>query len=114
MPEDEIGELIAWSDAIVLPYREASQSGVAPAAIAAGRFVVSTQVGGLVEQLRDTPMATLCEPDAPSLTTALRELIDAPARPEAPPVDPRLAWRDMARQLLTKVPPHAGSHHRRP
>jgi glycosyltransferase involved in cell wall biosynthesis len=47
VPEDEIGDLLAWSDAIVLSHREASQSGVAAAAIAAGRWVVATKVGGL-------------------------------------------------------------------
>jgi len=114
VPEDEIGELIAWSDAIVLPYREASQSGVAPAAIAAGRYVISTHVGGLAEQLCHSPMATLCEPNVGCLTAALRDFIDAPpeARSAIVPVDPRLAWRDMAQQLLAKVPGHADPHHR--
>ena len=72
VPEDEIGTLIAWSDVLVLPYREASRSGVVPAAIAAGRFVVSTRVGGLVEQLDGEAAGTLCEPDASSLAAALR------------------------------------------
>ena len=42
VPEPEIGSLLAWSDALILPYREASQSGVAAAAIAAGRPVIAT------------------------------------------------------------------------
>ena len=62
VPEDEVAALIAWADAVVLPYREASQSGVAAAAIAAQRWVVATRVGGLVEQFRDEPMAILCRP----------------------------------------------------
>jgi glycosyltransferase involved in cell wall biosynthesis len=115
VPEDEVGELIAWADAVVLPYREASQSGVAPAAIAAGRPVVATRIGGLAEQLRDLQSAILCEPDAASLAAALRTLIDAPPPlPAAAPVDARLAWRDMAEQLLAKVAVHADPHHRHP
>jgi glycosyltransferase involved in cell wall biosynthesis len=111
VPDNEIGSLIAWADVLVLPYREASQSGLAPAAIAAGRFVVSTRVGGLVEQLCHEALATLCEPDAASLAVALRRLIAAP--PEAPPgpmaVDPGLAWRNVAQQLLrcTEAEPSA-------
>jgi glycosyltransferase involved in cell wall biosynthesis len=35
--EEEVGSLLAWSDALVLSHREASQSGVAATAIAAGR-----------------------------------------------------------------------------
>ncbi len=59
-------------------------------------------------------MATLCEPNVGCLTAALRDFIDAPpeARSAIVPVDPRLAWRDMAQQLLAKVPGHADPHHR--
>jgi glycosyltransferase involved in cell wall biosynthesis len=105
VPEDEIGALIAWADIVVLPYREASQSGVAPSAIAAGRFVVSTRVGGLVEQLGRADLATLCEPDAASLAAGLHKLLIRPPadRPGTVPVDPRLAWRDMAEQLLNWI-----------
>jgi glycosyltransferase involved in cell wall biosynthesis len=107
VPEDEIGQLIAWSDVVVLPYREASQSGIAPAVIAAGRIVVATRVGGLLQQLRDAPNTTLCEPDAGSLAIALRSVIEAPGRDcSGPPLaDPLLLWRDMAQQLLDRVSP---------
>ena len=105
VPEDEIGALIAWADVLVLPYKEASQSGIAPAAIAAGRLVVATRVGGLIEQLGNEDLATLCEPDAASLATVLRGLLDAgPAeRAGVAPVDPRLAWRDVAERLLERI-----------
>ena len=105
VPEDEIGDLIAWCDVLVLPYREASQSGIAPAILAAGRHVVSTRVGGLVEQLHGEPLATLCEPDPASLADALRGvLIEPPAgRSDGMATDPALAWRDMAERLLNRV-----------
>jgi glycosyltransferase involved in cell wall biosynthesis len=107
VPEDEIGALIAWADVLVLPYKEASQSGVAPAAIAARRVVVSTRVGGLIEQLSNEQLATLIEPDAASLAAGLRDLLDAsPAEwPHPASVDPRLAWRDVAEQLLERIAP---------
>lgn len=50
--EGEIPALLAACDAVVLPYREASQSGVVPQALAMGVPVVATPVGGLVEQVR--------------------------------------------------------------
>jgi glycosyltransferase involved in cell wall biosynthesis len=107
VPEDEIAALIAWCDALVLPYREASQSGVAPAVIAAGRFVVSTRVGGLAEQLDGASLATLCEPDAASLATALRALLHMPLaeRGSGAPANPSQAWRDMAERLLSRAAP---------
>jgi len=105
VPEDEIGALIAWADVLVLPYKEASQSGIAPAAAAAGRFVVSTRVGGLIEQLQNEDLARLCDPNAASLAAALRDLLDAPCGKQTnnAPIDPRLAWRDMAERLLDRI-----------
>jgi glycosyltransferase involved in cell wall biosynthesis len=74
VPDDEIGAVVAWSDALVLPYREASQSGAAAAAIAARRYVVATRVGGLIEQLKDEPLAELCDPEPAALAAALQSL----------------------------------------
>ncbi|MGH7104020.1 MAG: glycosyltransferase, partial [Acetobacteraceae bacterium] len=67
VPEDEIGGLLAWADAVVLPYREASQSGVAAAALAAGRPVVATRVGGLAQQLEGESLARLAAPEPAAL-----------------------------------------------
>jgi glycosyltransferase involved in cell wall biosynthesis len=52
IPEAEIGGILEQADILVAPYREASQSGVVPAACALGLPVVATPVGGLVEQVR--------------------------------------------------------------
>ncbi len=78
VPEDEVGALIAWSDAVVLTHREASQSGVAAAALAAGRWVVATRVGGLAEQLAGQGAALLCEVEAGAIAATLRRLLDDP------------------------------------
>ena len=71
VPEQEVANLLAWADALVLPYREASQSGVAAAALAMGRFVIATRVGGIPEQLADQALARLVEPDASSIAAAI-------------------------------------------
>lgn len=49
--EEEIPRVLEAADLIVLPYREASQSGVVPTACGLGLPVVVTPVGGLVEQV---------------------------------------------------------------
>jgi len=41
-----------WADIAVLPYIEASQSGIAPMIFKRGRPVIATPVGGLPEQVR--------------------------------------------------------------
>jgi len=100
VPEDEIGALLGWSDALVLSYREASQSGVAAAALAAGRRVLGTRVGGLAEQLSGNGLTLLCEPDAASVAAGLRQLLDEPVTSAgAEPPDAATAWRDMAATL---------------
>jgi len=99
--EHEIGAIIAWSDALVLPYREASQSGAAAAAIAARRFVVATRVGGLIEQMQGHELARLCAPDAQSLAAAFQSLLAERATFVAPSPKPDdWSWQDFAAALL--------------
>jgi glycosyltransferase involved in cell wall biosynthesis len=50
---DEISSVLARYHAVVLSHTEASQSGVAAAAHGAGRPVIATPVGGLIEQIND-------------------------------------------------------------
>ena len=85
VPETEMADLLAWADAVVLSHREASQSGVAAAAIAARRWIIATRVGGLVEQLDNEPLARLCAPDGQQLAKAIGSLLTDPP----PPVSPR-------------------------
>lgn len=104
VPESEVAGLLGWADALVLSHREASQSGIAAAAIAAGRWVVATRVGGLAEQLGRETLARLCDATPEALALALRRLLDGDVPAQAPPAtDPTLAWRDSAEQLLRQV-----------
>lgn len=107
VPEAELGDLLAWADALVLPYREASQSGVAALALSAGRRVLATRVGGLPEQLGGEPLAMLCDPDAGSLAEALTRLATAPHDPGASVRDVVSGWRDVAADLLRQLPRRA-------
>jgi glycosyltransferase involved in cell wall biosynthesis len=99
VPEAELAGLMAWADALVLSHRESSQSGVAAAAIAAGRWLVATRVGGMIEQLKDESLAVMCDPDAASLCAALASLLATP-----PPLgyarDIPTEWRRAAENLL--------------
>ena len=103
VPEGEVGDLLGWADAVVLSHREASQSGVAAAAIAARRWVIATCVGGLAEQLRGESLARLCEADAGSLAAAIRDLVEAPPRFASARSDPRVAWQRTAERLLREI-----------
>jgi glycosyltransferase involved in cell wall biosynthesis len=102
VPEDDVGDILAWADAVVLPYREASQSGVAAAALAAGRWVVATRVGGIAEQLGGEALARLCEPDATGVSDAIADLLSKPLA-IADAIDATQAWRELAGTLVTTL-----------
>ena len=53
VPHGEIAGLFAEASVVVLPYRDASQSGVVPIAFANGRAVIATEVGSLSEVVHD-------------------------------------------------------------
>ncbi len=102
VPEHEIAALLAWSDAVILPYREASQSGVAAAAISARRRVIATRVGGLAEQFRGEALALMCEPEPASIASAITRLLDEPAIDPAASV-PLPGWQPAADGLLAQL-----------
>jgi glycosyltransferase involved in cell wall biosynthesis len=103
IPDDEVPALLNWADGLVLPYREASQSGVAAAALAAGRGVVATWVGGLAEQLEDAPGAILCAPDSREIATALMRLMAIPCPAFVAVPDPAAEWRQLAAALYQSM-----------
>jgi glycosyltransferase involved in cell wall biosynthesis len=75
--DDAIPALVASAHAVVLPYREASQSGVLPIALACGVPVVATPVGGLAEQVRDGETGLLAAaPTAEALAAAMARLLE--------------------------------------
>lgn len=53
IPEEEVPQLFEAAGCVVLPYRQASQSGVGSLAKAAGRPLVASALGGLPELLAD-------------------------------------------------------------
>ncbi len=77
---DARDELFRRASVVVLPYREASQSGVIPLAHAAARPVVATTVGGLPEAVHHGETGLLVAPDdPPALAAAIVRLLADPA-----------------------------------
>lgn len=106
LAEEDMARLVAGSDVVVLPYREASQSGLAPLAHGLGVPVVATPVGGLSEQLRDGVDGVLARAvTAEALAEAMATLCDPARRAElaqgARAAGQRLNdWDAMAGELL--------------
>lgn len=78
--EEEIAPELAAADAVILPYREASQSGVAPSAAAVGLPAVVTPVGGLTEQVIDGVSGLIAAAaTAQAVADGVAAMIDDPA-----------------------------------
>jgi glycosyltransferase involved in cell wall biosynthesis len=79
---DDVADLMAAADVVVLPSRWEARSLTAQEALRAGRPLVATAVGGLPELVRDG--ALLVPPEDPdTLGRAVRSLLDDPARAAA-------------------------------
>jgi alpha-maltose-1-phosphate synthase len=107
IPDEQVASLFQQASVVVLPYLEASQSGVAAVACAFGKPVVATTVGGLPEMIDDGRTGCLVPPrDATRLAEAvvgllknseLRREMGCRARDKA---DANLSWPAIARQTL--------------
>ncbi|MBO5552096.1 MAG: glycosyltransferase [Lachnospiraceae bacterium] len=65
VPDREVGEYFERCDAVVLPYLDATQSGIAQIAFGFEKPVIATTVGGLPEVVTDGETGVLCEPGDP-------------------------------------------------
>ncbi len=77
LTDEEIAELLESHHLLVLPYKDASQSGVLMLGIAAHMVMVITKVGGLPEQLPEHA-GLWVQPDITSLQQGIQKLIDNP------------------------------------
>lgn len=76
IPEDRAADYFRRASVVVLPYIEASQSGVIPMAYSAGKPVVATTVGGLPEMVEDGRTGYLVPPrDSAQLAEAVTKLL---------------------------------------
>lgn len=80
IPADDVPELFRLASIVALPYREASQSGVAALAAGFGKPVVATAVPGLVDIIEDGTTGVLVEPGRPDrFAAAIAELVGNPS-----------------------------------
>ncbi|WP_445149032.1 glycosyltransferase [Baekduia sp. Peel2402] len=106
IPMSDAADLFAAADAVVLPYKRASQSGVLLLAYGFGRPVVAYPVGGLAEAVEDGETGWLSAAPSPdALAEALRAVVaagpDEAARRGANGrelAETRFAWDAIARR----------------
>ena len=105
--DPEIPAYFSRADLVVLPYRAIEQSGVLYTALAFGRPIVASDVGGFGEVAAETGALRVVPPgDAPALARALAELLadaderDALAAAAAGAADGIYSWDAIAERTL--------------
>ncbi|HXA54303.1 MAG TPA: glycosyltransferase family 4 protein [Solirubrobacteraceae bacterium] len=106
VPDAELPAYFAHADLVVLPYLEADQSGVLFTALAFGKPLLLSDVGGFPEVAATGAARTVPAGDSAALRTALRELLVDPAALAAMADRARAAaaglysWRAIAARTL--------------
>jgi glycosyltransferase involved in cell wall biosynthesis len=104
--DEELGAYFRRADLVVLPYREIDQSGVLFTALAFGRPLLLSDVGGFPEVAATGAARTFAAGDAAALHRALVELLGDPAAREGLAQAARAAaagsysWRAVAESTL--------------
>ncbi len=70
VPDSEVGVIFSAADAVVLPYRSATQSGIVQVAFQIGTPVICTDVGGLAEVVPDGKAGLIVRPGDPAAVAA--------------------------------------------
>ncbi len=78
IPHEAVLPLYEWSDIVVVPSRYEAFGLVVLEAMAAGRPVVATSVGGIPTIITPRRNGSLVHPDAESIARGIRELIENP------------------------------------
>ena len=73
IPDSEVRYYLCAADAVIQPYRNATQSGVTPLAYHFEIPMVVTNVGGLPDLVPDRKAGLVCEPDPGSIAAAILE-----------------------------------------
>lgn len=114
VPEGEVGDLYVRSTCVVLPYRQASQSGVGSLAKRYGRAMIVTDVGGLPELLSSGGGLAVPPENPAALARAItdivtyRQVAESMGRAGAASVEEGASWQQVARRTLEGYARHLG------
>jgi len=103
VPDESVGEYFVASDVVVLPYLSATQSGITQIAYAFGLPVISTDVGGLPEVVKDGETGYIVESgSAEALARAINRFFEGGDRTNLEQGVAREARADHAGELMRR------------
>jgi glycosyltransferase involved in cell wall biosynthesis len=104
--EAEVPRLFQDATAVILPYRQASQSGVGSLALQYGRPVIASSIGGLPELVGQDRGRLVPSEDPPALAEAMLEVLGEPGLAERigraglAAVEREIGWKAVAERTL--------------
>ncbi|MCS6789737.1 MAG: glycosyltransferase [Bacteroidia bacterium] len=104
VPDEKVPYYFSIADAVILPYRTATQSGIVQVAYHFERPIIATRVGGLPELVEDGASGLLCEPEPHSLAEAIVRFLSLPAQAFHEGIQRKRAemnWETYGRRLIT-------------
>ncbi len=105
IPNEDVPKLFCAADAIVLPYRSATQSGVVPIALHFERPILVTRVGGLSEIIEHHGVGHVCDSDIDSLAAQLQAYLDnqIELKSDFGPIKSELSWQEFYNQFIAQL-----------
>ncbi len=104
IPNEEVGDFFTAAEAVVLPYKSATQSGIIQIAMNYGTPIITTDVGGLAEVVKHEVMGFVVPPEdqaalAAAITRFYAEEKEAPFRAAVEEERARYSWEPLALAL---------------
>ncbi|MCS7188342.1 MAG: glycosyltransferase family 4 protein [Bacteroidia bacterium] len=103
VPEEKVRYYFCAADAIVQPYRTATQSGITQIAYHFEKPMIVTNVGGLPEMVPAGEVGFVCEPTTVALIESIRKFLSTPSHTFKSALQEqkkRYSWESFARALL--------------
>ena len=102
VPEEKVKLYFSAADAVILPYRSATQSGITQIALHFEKPMIATRVGGLPEVIQEGQTGLLCEPTPEALSETIAQFLrgdGAQFKPYLQASKARYSWSAFAAAL---------------
>lgn len=105
IPNDDVPKLFCASEAIVLPYRTATQSGVVPIALHFERPVIVTRVGSLAHMLEKHQLGLIADSDPVSIAAQLDNFLSKKEKLKSDfeTIKDDLSWQTFYDTFMTNI-----------
>ena len=107
IPEEQVRDYFSAADVVVLPYRTATQSGITQMALHFEKAIISTNVGGLHEVVKNGSNGYLVEPDSKQIALAIELFYSGQKEEEfslaSKELKEKLSWPSFYHQLIDKL-----------